>query len=224
VTARSPEASPSGGAANGEHGSAAIGGETFEIAEPAEPVEEEPAGAQAQDEVAAPAEVTDVAAVAASAKPTHARHGATHGAAAAAAEAPAPPPALYGAVGERGTVDLSATFKSMFSSAGLQSPIWRDVPVGFYAAGDVSITIDESGAITRTTMSADATPALRSEVARIVQIIKGHTFTAHAATTRMHLVVRVTDKVQNGGRVMIDKSGAFELTNGRRFILEARER
>jgi hypothetical protein len=216
-----PRVEASGAGAAAEHGSAALGGETFDIAEETPPLPpEETASASAGNDAPAPPdpretiELDDGPKVA---RPpaTHAPRRANASASSEATAASPPPAALYGAVGERGSIDLVLAFRRAFPQGAAGDPIWDHVPVGFYAEGDVSFTIDPGGTLTHTTVSAGAAPAFRAAIARTVAVIKGRPFTAKGATTRLHMVVRVSDKLTNQGRFMIDAAGSFELPSGR---------
>ena len=225
---RHPKANPASGAgASAEHGSAALGGETFDITDEAAPLEEsaEPADPEAnadESATAAPIEIDDGPPAPKGSAQRH-PHAARASHAASAAPAP-PPPALYGAVGERGSIDLVTAFKRSIGMNGLSDPVWNSVPVGFYANADVTLTIDEAGNITHVTVSANAAPALKSAIARTMATIKGRTFTARGAQTRLRIVARVSDQITNQGRVLIDAKGAFETANGHRIAVDVTER
>ena len=129
--------------------------------------------------------------------------------------APSEPPPLYGAVGDRSAGDLVTTFKRVFPIAVSSDPLWGHVPVGFYAEGDVTFFLDAGGALTHTTASAAAAPAFHAAIARTTQLLQHRLFTAQGATTHLHMIVRVTDKLVNHGAFTIDAAGSFELPSGR---------
>lgn len=236
------EARSASGSSSAEHGSAAIGGETFDIAEEMPPLEAPPVEESASDESpsasessGAPAETTREtieldekaakrAAPRASSRAPSRAHAASANASNASNESAPPPMPLYGAVGERGSIDLVFAFKRAFPQGASSDPIWDRVPIGFFAEGDVTFTIDAAGTLTHTTVSANAAPAFRAAIARTVAVIKGRPFTAKGATTRLHMIVRVNDQLQNGGRFMIDAAGSFDLPSGRHVGVSIAER
>lgn len=142
----------------------------------------------------------------------------------AAGEAQSAPPPLYGAVGDRVAGDLLTTFKSLFSSAASTDPVWDHVPIGFYADGNVTFFLAEDGTLTRTTISASAAPAFRAAVLRTNQLLKHRLFTARGATTRVHMIVRVSDHLVNHGAFTITSSPWFELPSGRHVDLSIVEK
>ncbi len=248
-----PPALASGsGAATPTAGPAALGGDTFQIDEappdelpaapdpPAAPASEAtvpPASADSADSAdsagsrAPPPIDLDEAATLPRPRPSaahHARATKTRGPVTAASDptAPAPPPArtMYGAVGDRSASDLVVTFKRAFPQAGSSDPIWNQVPVGFYADGDVTFFLSDAGALTRATVSPTAAPAFRAAIARTVALIKGRAFTARGAETHLHMLVRVSDQLTNHGAFTIDAAGSFELPSGRRVAVSITER
>jgi hypothetical protein len=197
--------------------SAAIGGDTFDVPE----LEDVPASEPASEE-SPPIEIDDptsgVATSTAGSSPAPAS--APRARAARRTNAPAPPPpppdpATYGALGDRSAGDLIATFKRVFPIAASSDPLWNHVPVGFYADGDVTFTLAPDGSLTTATASAAAAPAFRAAIARTTTLLRHRLFTAQGATTRLHMIVRVTDKLVNHGAFTIDAAGSFELPSGR---------
>ena len=136
-----------------------------------------------------------------------------------------PPPPLYGAVGDRTAGDLVTTFKRVFPIAVSSDPLWDRVPVGFYAAGDVTFFLAEDGSLTHATASASAAPAFRAAILRTTALLKHRLFTARGApSTHLHMVVRVTDQLVNHGAFTIDAAGSFELPSGRHVSVSIVER
>jgi hypothetical protein len=220
-----------GGAPTGTGETAAVAGETFEVPELETPPEEtsrasdtieidrEPEGASAS----APASETATAPEAASATASASarRGGKGHQ---ASAPAPPPPPPLYGAVGDRAASDLVTSFNRAFPSAVSGDPQWDRVPVGFYAGGDVTFVLAPDGTLTGATVSANAAPLFRTALLRTFELLKHRVFTAKEATTRLHMVLRVSDQLTNHGAFTIDARGWFELRSGRRVTAKVTER
>ena len=194
--------------------SAAIGGDTFEVPEVEDvasqvPSEEGTTGEEAASiEIDAPPATKGALATARHSLSARASHR-------SAAPPPAPEPASYGALGDRSAGDLVATFKRVFPIAASSDPLWNSVPVGFYADGDVTFFLAPYGSLTDATASAAAAPAFRAAFTRTMTLLRHRLFTAQAATTHLHMVVRVTDKLVNHGAFTIDSAGSFELPSGR---------
>ena len=191
--------------------SAAIGGDTFDVPD----VEDVPSGtAAAASEDTPPIELDEpgsTGAPRASAAHSAGSRASRH----AAAPPPAPEPATYGALGDRSAGDLVTTFKRVFPIAASSDPLWNDVPVGFYASGDVTFLLGADGSLTDTIVTASAAPAFRAAVARTTTLLRHRLFTAQGATTRLRMILRVTDKLVNHGAFTIDAAGSFELPSGR---------
>jgi hypothetical protein len=100
-------------------------------------------------------------------------------------------PQRYGAVGERGVADLATTFTRTFPNIASLDSTWAKVPLGDAGSADVTLTIDETGRITGSSI-AGGSPALRSGIASTLNLMRGRSFTAHAATTRLHVTARVS--------------------------------
>jgi hypothetical protein len=218
---------------------AAIGGETFEVPELTTP-EDESAAATTTDPIeldgpktpattsaaqtppgeADPAEPGVGPAPRATKAPAHAARGGHHSSAAA----PPPEPVLYGAVGDRAAGDLVDTFKRTFPIAASHDALWSNVPIGFYAGGDVTFTLAADGALEHATTSANAAPAFRTAIERTVALLKHRVFTAKGAVTRLHMVVRVSDQVVNHCAFTIDARGNFDLPSCRHISVTISER
>ena len=147
---------------------------------------------------------------------------------AAGAEANSPP--LFGAVGERGVVDLATTFTRAFPQAASADPSWTRVPFGSAGVADVNLEIDAAGHLVDTRVAGASTSALREGIQRTVLLIRAHAFVATAAVTRLHIVSTVSpDAVHDGlhGDVFAiggsfsgrEGSAFFALSVGRRIDL-----
>jgi hypothetical protein len=219
-------ASASDGTAAGA--SAAVGGETFDVSEVADTPAEPGSDESPPIEIDQPAEPTEeIGPGAVTPAEARARHAASHRAHAPAAPpspAPLPPPPQYGAVGDRSAGDLVQTFKRVFPIAASSDPSWDHVPVGFYADGDVTFVLDPDGALEHATASATSAAAFRAAVGRTTTLMKHRLFTSTGATTRLHMVLRVTDKLVNHGAFTIDAAGSFELPSGRHVSVTITEK
>jgi hypothetical protein len=219
-------------------GPAALGGETFEIQDESPPPEHagdpgERASEGAEAEARIPLELDESPSPSGVAlpRPFAPRPALTPRAASArsareaiASAPPPPPPAMYGAVGDRAASDLVVTFKRAFPQAGSSDPTWNQVPVGFFAEGDVTFILSESGALTHARVSPAAAPAFRAAITRTVALIKGRSFTSRGAETRLHMRVHVSDTLTNHGAFTIDAAGSFELPSGRHVAVTIAER
>jgi hypothetical protein len=211
------------GASSTGSGPAGAAGDTFEIpdleeeapvqaaAEPTPPADDDPRAAPEVTPSASGAEAERTEARA------HRPHGAGH---ATPAAAPSPPP-LYGAVGDRSAGDLVATFKRLFEAES-SDPAWDSVPIGFAADGEVIFVLAPDGTLTQA-QARSAAPLFRRVIDRIALLLRHRTFTARGATTRLRMVVRVTDKLENHGAFMIDANGSFE-RGGRHVAVQIVER
>jgi len=207
---------------------AAVGGETFDVSE----VADSPAADPGSDEtppigIDQPAEPTEgVGQSAAAPREARLRRAVGHH-----AHAPAAPPSTplpqYGAVGDRSAGDLVQTFKRVFPIAASSDPSWDQVPVGFFADGDVTFVLGEDGSLEHATASASSAAAFRTAIGRTTTLMKHRLFTAASPTTHLHMVLRVTSQLVNHGAFTIDAAGSFELPSGRHVsvtIAERRER
>ncbi len=152
----------------------------------------------------------------------------------AAASAPPPPASVYGAVGERGSVDLATAFTRGFPQASSADPVWQSVPFGSAGSVDVTLAIDGAGNLVDVRVGGGS-PALVRGIHRTVALLRARSFTASKATTRLHVVATVSqDQVHDGlhGEVFAiggsfagtDGSGFFALAIGRRIDVRVTER
>lgn len=135
--------------------------------------------------------------------------------------------ALYGAVGDRSATDLATAFTRAFPQAASTDPAWASAPFGDAGAATVTLTLDEAGKIEGATVGGAPSAALRSGVARTLQLVKARVFVAHGKTTVITLAGRVSpDEVHDGlhgdvfaiGASLTGSSGQafFALAIGRR--------
>ncbi len=111
----------------------------------------------------------------------------------------APPVTAFGAVGERGAVDLPTAFTRAFPQAASADPAWSRVPFGAAGDCDLTLTLDENGKLMSTTVSPGAPAALKTGISRTVALIRGRAFTAAGARTRLHVTASVApDQVHDG--------------------------
>jgi hypothetical protein len=145
-------------------------------------------------------------------------------------------PARFGAVGERGAVDLATAFTRGFPQAASADPVWMKAPFGAAGALDVRLSLDDTGHLAGARLEPGGSAELRQAVARTVALIRGRTFTARAATTRLHVRGVVSaDAVRNEARgadvfaiggSYAGRSGSafFSLAIGRRVDVTITER
>jgi hypothetical protein len=216
----------------------ALVGDSFEVpldrdeldTDPGDP---EPAATPALDPVPAPEPGAGDPARRPRAMRTAKNHAAHPVASGAAASAP-PPPVAYGAVGERGSVDLATAFTRGFPQASSADPVWQTVPFGSAGAVDVTISIDGAGNLVDVKLSG-GTPALVRGVHRTVALLRARSFTAARPVTHLHIAATVAqDQVHDGlhGDVFAiggslagsEGSGFFALAIGRRIDVRVTER
>ncbi|WP_394848397.1 hypothetical protein LZC95_13165 [Pendulispora brunnea] len=116
---------------------------------------------------------------------------------AAGGEASAPP--LFGAVGERGVVDLATAFTRAFPQAASGDASWTRVPFGSAGTADVALEIDDTGHLVDTHVTGSPSSALRDGIQRTLVLIRARSFVATAAVTRLHIVSTVSPDATHDG-------------------------
>ena len=101
-------------------------------------------------------------------------------------------PKLFGAVGERGAVDLATAFGRGFSQAASSDPAWLGAPLGDAGRADVTLEIDESGTLVRADVGPGASPALDQGLRRAIALVKGRTFTSPRSIVVLRVAARVS--------------------------------
>jgi hypothetical protein len=212
------------GASNQGSGPAAAAGETFEVPDFQEPATESPPApenAEPDEGETIPAPALAPASPAPDAPgPRASPRAHAHGGTRVAPAPPPSPPPLFGAVGDRSAGDLAASFKQTFGGGG--DPLWDTVPVGFYANAEVTFELSPEGTLTQWSVATEA-PVFRKAIERTVQLLKHRTFTARGATTRLKMVVRVSDHLVNAGAFTVAANGWFE-RGGRHVAVTISER
>lgn len=135
----------------------------------------------------------------------------------------------YGAVGERGTDDLRNAFeRAMFQTASTDTE-WASVALGDAGVVDVTLSIDDTGALVRTNLGGGGSPALRRAVERTLALIRARTFTATAPEIHVRIHARVTpDAIHDGSDTAVFALGMspdlhtafFSLAIGKRIDFE----
>ena len=127
---------------------------------------------------------------------------------------------LFGAVGERGAVDLATAFTRQFPQAASADPVWATIGFGSAGEADATLVVDAAGKLVGTTVSSGAPAALKNGVLRTVGLLGGRPFTAQGARTRLHVRATVShDQVHDGlhGDVFAI-GGSFSRTEGSAFF------
>jgi len=130
-------------------------------------------------------------------------------------------PALYGAVGVRFATDLATTFTRAFPQTASADPVWGSVPFGAAGTADVTLTLDDAGHLTGSSISGAPSQALRRGIERTLALLGPRTFTARGMTTRLRVVARVgKDDVHDGlhGEVFALSGGSFAGEVGTAFF------
>jgi hypothetical protein len=128
--------------------------------------------------------------------------------------------AVFGAIGERASIDLATAFTRGFPQAASADPAWALVPYGSAGEALVVLEIDETGSLVDSHIEGSPSPALKSGLARTLALIRARTFTAKARTTRLHVTARVSpDEVHDGlhGEVFAI-GGSFAAAEGQAFF------
>jgi hypothetical protein len=227
---------------------ATLSGETFDL--PVDEPLEFPAGAPAaRDQAqtsAAPANAanTDAEEAAESRAPSpvpRARRsravrghaGAAIGAAPGEGGEPHAPPALYGAAGERGAVDLATAFTRGFPQAASSDPRWIQAPFGSAGEALVVLDISPAGNLTGHSVSGNPSAALRAGIERTIALVGQREFTSRGAQTRLRVGATISpDQVHDGlhgdvfaiggSYAQAEGSGFFALAIGRRIDVRVR--
>jgi hypothetical protein len=151
--------------------------------------------------------------------PSRARGG-SEGAAAEGSGEGSGAPSVFGATGERSSVDLATAFTRGFPQAASADPVWVTTPYGSAGEAVVVLEIDEAGTLTDSRIEGEPTPALRSGLLRTLALIRARTFTASAKTTRLRVRASVSpDQVHDGlhGEVFAI-GGSFAGEQGQAFF------
>jgi len=138
-------------------------------------------------------------------------------------------PLTYGALGDRSAVDITVALSRGFPQAASPDPEWRTAPLGDAGSAMLEIDLAEDGTLSRWSLGAGASPALREGIRRTMAFIGGRTFLARGHTTRLHVTARVsTDAVRDGSDAVYaihseyegqNASAYFSLAVGRRVDL-----
>jgi len=171
-----------------------LAGETFDVPDlDREPVEQ-PSGAPPS---VSPA--TAAHAHAAHAAPAFAKDAPASNADIATAGGEAKSPPLFGAVGERGVVDLATTFTRAFPQVASADANWTHVAYGTAGSADVILEIDDTGHLIDARIAGAPSASLREGIERTFALLRTRVFIANAAITRLHIVSIVSpDAVHDG--------------------------
>ncbi len=145
---------------------------------------------------------------------------------------PSPPP-LFGAVGERGAIDVATAFTRGFPQAASADPVWASAPFGEGGSATVTLEIDATGELQATRIGGSPGPGLRRGIERTLALLKNRSFTAPGRVTTLRVHARVSpDEVHDGlhGDVFAlgasyregDGSAFFALAIGRRVDVNVR--
>jgi hypothetical protein len=127
---------------------------------------------------------------------------------------------VFGALGDRASIDLATAFTRGFPQAASADPAWMDVAYGPAGEATVVLEIDATGGLVDSRIEGAPSPAFRSGLVRTLALIHARTFTAKSATTRLHVTARVSpDEVHDGlhGEVFAI-GGSFAAAEGQAFF------
>jgi hypothetical protein len=138
--------------------------------------------------------------------------------------------ALYGAVGERGAVELAGAYARAFTQTASADPAWQKAPLGSAGEAVVALTIDERGRITNEAVKGAPGPALSSSIQRTLALVRGRTFVARGKVTTIRISATVTQGAPGDDGLENDRFGiavhggkaSFVLPIGRRIQVRVR--
>jgi hypothetical protein len=141
---------------------------------------------------------------------------------------------VFGASGDRASVDLATAFTRGFPQAASADPAWAAAPFGPAGDATVVLEIDEAGALVASQIEGAPSPALRAGITRTIALLRARAFTASRPVTRLKVTGSVSaDEVHDGlhGEVFAvggsfdgsEGSAFFALAIGRRVDLSVRE-
>lgn len=99
---------------------------------------------------------------------------------------------LFGAVGDRGSVDLATAFGRGFSQAASADPTWLTTPLGDAGHVEVTLEIDAAGTLVRAHVGPGATPPLARGLRRAVALVEHRSFTSPSAIVVLRVAARVS--------------------------------
>jgi hypothetical protein len=138
-------------------------------------------------------------------------------------------PLTYGAVGDRSASSIIVTLSRGFPQAASTDAVWQTVAFGDAGSATMEVELAEDGTVSRWSLGAGASPALRQGMVRTMSLVGGRTFIARGAVTKLHVEARVTtDAVRDGSDAVYavhsehegdTASAYFSLAIGRRVDL-----
>ena len=142
---------------------------------------------------------------------------------------------VFGAAGERGSVDLATAFTRAFPQAASADPVWLTAPFGGAGEADVILDLDEDGHLEDARVTGDAPVALREGIDRTLALIRAREFTSAGPRTTLHVTASVSPDVVHdglhgdvfaiGGSYLQGEGQAFfALAAGRRIDVRVRAR
>lgn len=142
--------------------------------------------------------------------------------------------ATFGAVGDRSAIDVATAFTRGFPQAASADAAWTGAAFGPAGSVDVTLVIDESGALIDSQVRGTTSPALGAGVRRTLALIRARSFVATRRETHLRITATVSpDQVHDGlhGEVFAiggsfdhgEGSGFFALAVGRRIDVKVRE-
>jgi len=127
---------------------------------------------------------------------------------------------VFGASGDRASVDLATAFTRGFPQAASADPAWTLAPFGPAGEATIVLEIDESGTLVTARIEGSPGPALRAGITRTIALIRARAFTASLPVTRLRVTGEVSaDVVHDGlhGEVFA-VGGSFDGSQGSAFF------
>lgn len=222
--ARAPATPPRVGL---DRASKVVSGETFEVPLDESPEERDTRSLAAEPATAAETSETGMARAPGAEGHAPPRAAATPRAASAGTRRPTGDgpgdgdrPASFGAAGDRSAVDLASAFTRGFPQAASADPLWLTAAFGTAGTVEVTLTIDDSGALVDTRSTGSAGDALTAGVRRTLALIRARSFVAEGKETRLRVSATVAaDEVHDGlhGEVFAI-GGSFDRGSGNGFF------
>jgi hypothetical protein len=121
----------------------------------------------------------------------------------------------------RSATDLATTFTRAFNQAASADPVWATVPFGSAGTAELTVVIDDSGHVSKSTIGGTPSSALRRGIERTMLLLGARPFTAHGPVTRLRIAAHVSrDDVHDGlhGDVFALSGGTFSGDLGTGFF------
>jgi hypothetical protein len=124
-------------------------------------------------------------------------------------------------VGVRSASDLATSFTRAFPQAASADPVWSNVSFGSAGVAELTLVMDDSGHVLKSTIAGSPSPALRRGIDRTLLLLGARPFTARGPLTRLRIAAHVSrNDVHDGlhGDVFALSGGSFSGDVGTAFF------